>query len=381
MARSRTGGLPTPGRVPRPRRPKAQRAAEQQRRRAEIEARKRERLARRTAELAKKLERKKARLRKTERRLDWQRKLALAEQRLKKARRTADVAEATRLITEADLLMKESERLRSKPGPNFIERLSSINEWRRNTTKMVPSKTLIAWCEQLGRWCTNADGTKTGEAHYNVPSRLVAWEDGNDSPREVYGAFRSWFLEILGRLSWLNEEPVFWAVGYSVGGVDQADRGRYDKIRGMTATLSYWYKPTVLDGEKTFLDIAYIWLNDVATRVLENGLRINTVSFFCHYGPTPPLRADEFSCPPDGDFREEPEPPTRKEYAVVNENNGRYLTRAAPRGYEPNLWGAKRDALPFPTRQAAQATATRLNRTCPSNRRYCAVVRPMDDTP
>jgi hypothetical protein len=136
----------------------------------------------------------------------------------------------------------------------------------------------------------------------------------------------------------------------------------------------------VLGGEKTFLDVAFIWLDEVADRIMESGLRINTVSFFCHYGPTPPLRAEEFSCPSDSDYREEPEPPTRKEFAVVNENNGRYLTRAAPKGYEPRLWGAKRDAFLFATRQAAQATASRLNRTCPSNLRYCAIVRPMDDS-
>lgn len=366
--------------------------------RTSAEQRKLEQQLRRISRLKQKAERLKARERKTERRPEWQTKSARARKMLKDAESLSDPAEIQRLNDKAELLLKDAERLRKAPPANLIERLSKINTWRKDAKKAMPSNRLIAWHQKYGRWCRNADGTFTGEAHFTLPLKPLEWAEGRDSAREEHGAFEQWFVELISSLKWQDKEPVFWALGFSVGGVDQSGVNRYQRIQGQTGLLSYWYTPMLLGGERGWIGLVNAWKLEVSRIVLEKGLRITKVSFFSHYGPTAPLiGTGEFSCFEQVEPKPKPErkPPTRKPpvrvpgkpvgkkpsklaYVVYNETARRYLVKKAYSGNVVGLWGSLANAYIFETRQKAQSAASNLNATRPKNRKYRAVVWPVE---
>lgn len=375
-----------------------------------------ERVRKQTVALEGRLGREKARARlgTTERQIGWKRSLARAEERLRRARSTDDPALADKLNKEAAELIAESTRLRNKPTANLIERASRINEWRRNTRKLLPSKSAIAFCEEHGRWCLNADGTATGEAHFDVPR----------ANRDSFESFKAWFKNLQSRYKWLDQEPLYFAIGFTVGGDllrSSRDRARYDKIRGSSALIGNWRLSLELGGERGYPYMVSAWLNQVAKNTYEKGLRITTVSFFLHYGPTPPLSEGEFNCelptlgslmvPPPMRIAPEAEPkpkkpkakpekptakpekpgkPTKKPaqktpkvvrmFVVYDENGKKYLNRPAYSGRVPGVWGPLKAAHFFETRAKAQSAASNLNASRPPNRKYRAVVWPVDVT-
>lgn len=375
----------------------------------------------RTETLAAKLEREKARARlsRTERQVPWKRSLARAEEKLRLARRTDDPARADQLNREAAELIEQSKRERNKPTANMLERAATINAWRRDLTKMLPSRSLIAWCEVNGRWCANADGTITGEAHFPSPY----WG------RSTYDQFREWFFDEAEALSWLNKEPVYFALGYTLGSDtlrSSVQRSRYDKIRGRSALISYWrrgeslikaYKPKARKRPSTtegFVGLAATWVEDVAANVYEKGLFIHGFTVFVHYGPTPPLAQGEFNCesvsvgsrfnadednavekvpktwadlqPKPGKPAKPTKPKAPKKpkvarmFVVYDDNGRRYAQKKAYSGNVPNLWGPLKTAYFFETRKQAQSAASNLNASRPARSRYRAVVWPVDVT-
>jgi hypothetical protein len=353
-------------------------------------------------------EKARARLGTTERQIGWKRALARAEERLRRARSTEDPALADKLNKEAAALIAESTRLRNKPSANLIERASRINEWRRNTLKLLPSKSAIAFCEEHGRWCLNADGTATGEAHFDVPR----------ANRDTFESFKAWFTSFQARYKWLDREPLYFAIGFTVGGDllrSSRDRARYDKIRGSSALISNWRLSLELGSDRGYAYMVSAWLEEVAKNTYEKGLRITTVSLFLHYGPTPPLSEGEFNCeqpspgslmvPPPMRIAPEavtkkpeaakpPKPPTKKPttkkakkapkvvrmFVVYDENGKKYLNRPAYSGRVSGVWGPLKAAHFFETRAKAQSAASNLNASRPSSRKYRAVVWPVDVT-
>lgn len=393
----------------------------------------------RTETLAAKLEREKARARlsRTERQVPWKRSLARAEEKLRLARRTDDSARADQLNREAAELIEQSKRERNKPTANMLERAATINAWRRDLTKALPSRSLIAWCEVNGRWCPNADGTITGESHFEVPR----------SAQRDFRAFKDWFLELKRRFSWLKDEPVYFSIGFTVGGsmlLSSSERSRYDRIRGQSATISYWKPSETLPYQEPkrkpkkkptkkratswtsntgknpgWETLAANWIADPKADGTGGGtayiifnkpgesLSIKTVSIFVHYGPTPPLAAGEFDCespslgsrmgptpsqvaPEKPTKPEKPAKPTKPKapkkpkvvsmFVVYDENSRRYAQKKAYSGNVPNLWGPLKTAYFFETRKQAQSAASNLNASRPARSRYRAVVWPVDVT-
>lgn len=341
----------------------------------------------------------------TERRLAWQIKSARGRKALRDAERQQDPKKVQALIEKASKLFAEAEALRKKPPANLVERASKIGAWRRDRNKPAPSEALIRWAQEHGQWCAQADGTFNGEARFTVPTREIDTAEGMLPPRSSAEGFAQWFVELTDPLGWLEKEPVFWAVGLSLGGVthggsDPADL-RYSKIKGQSAWISYWRKPDTelgrefRGGRNTWQQILQTVIA-VGKNIIGADLRVTGVTFFMHYGPTPPMREEEFVCEqkvvgttkafkPRGPRTPKqvpgkkvlPKRPKRYGFVVYDENARRYLNQKAY-SYRPGLWGSLADAFIFDTRAKAQSAASNLNAKRPKARKYRAVVWPVE---
>ena len=265
---------------------------------ARIEAERLRRERERTAKLMQKAERKRGLERKTERRPEWQKLSARARKALRDAERSLDPKVVARLNIKARKLLEEADRLSKAPPKGLVERALRMGSFRSDTSKPMPSLRLVAWYQDNGRWCQQADGTFFGDAHFTVPLSPIDTVSGEAIPRYDYDAFSQWFIDLVDPLDWFDKEPVWWNIGYAIGGLQsEGDRRRYDRIRGQSGTLSYWRKPSFLGGEQgSFLKMINTWLRLVARNIYEADLRITSVSLFAHYGPTAPIRPDEFNC-------------------------------------------------------------------------------------
>lgn len=391
-----------------------------------------ERLARQIVALEAKLERdrKRSRLGRTQRQLRWVRDLARAQEQLRLAARATDPAKRKQHLEKASELEQAVKRALDAPTENMIERAATINAWRRDLSKKTPSRQLIEWCEFFGRWCPMADGTATGEAHFEVPREA----------RRSYAAFRQWFVGLKREFLWLADEPVWFTIGFTVGGsmlYSSSERQRYDRIQGLTGTLSYWTPSVGMPQvhkkrpNRGWELLAFGWIKEPtpnARRIKDRPpgtawnvfnkpgeeLSIKTVSIFVHYGPTAPLREGEFDC-------EKPTPPSKmgptlpeqppvvpakptkpvkpakptkpkkpakapkkpkvvRMFVVYDDNGRRYAQKKAYSGNVPNLWGPLKTAYFFETRKQAQSAASNLNASRPARSRYRAVVWPVDVT-
>lgn len=379
----------------------------------------REQIQRRISALAAKVDRQAATLGRTERQLEWKRDVARAAECLRLAARATDPIKAADLLRRAADLQKKAEEKQKAPSVDMINRAATINAWRRDLQKKLPSRLLVTWCEQFGRWCPKADGTITGEAHFDVPR----------SAQRDFEKFRQWFVDLTSNFRWLKDEPVYFALGFTVGGDmlrSSSERSRYDRVLGQSATVSYWRTSSVLPPDdptkgsnKGWVGLSKAWIAYPTRKVPAGGtawavfhkadqdLSIKVVSIFVHFGPSKPVRDGEFDCetpsvasalgptvPPTPKLPKPEKPakpkPTRPKkpkapkvvrmFVVYDENGRKYLNRPAYSGNVPNIWGALKDAHFFETRAKAQSAASNLNAKRPARSRYRAVVWPVDVT-
>jgi hypothetical protein len=341
-----------------------------------------------------------AREKTTERRLAWQVNSARARKMLRDAEKLTDPAAIQQLTDKAVELLKRAEEQRKKPPANLVRRQSLIGSWRATEDKPLPSERLIRWYQKNGRWCANADGTYSGDATFTVPISPIDTPFGPLRPRDDADAFGVWFARLIEGLNWFNDEPVFWAIGVSLGGVERTGQdpatNRYSKIRGQTGWISYWQKPFYLGGDKRWIDLANRIKLSVVPNIQAADLRVTSVSFFAHYGPTSPLHAGEFACeqpvvPPPPPARVSAKKPpkrvpgkklarkaTRIAFVVYDEVGKRYASRKVYSGKLPKIWVGLRDAFIFDKRSQAQSVASNLNASRPKGRRYRAVVWPVE---
>lgn len=342
-----------------------------------------------------KAERKRGLERTTERRPAWQKLSARARKALRDAERSLDPKVVAKLNDKARKLLEEADRLAKAPSKGLVERITALGDWRSKLDKPVFSLRLVSWFQDNGRWCQQADGTFFGDAHFPVPMRPIDTVEGEAYPRYDLNAFAQWLVNLTDGLDWMDQEPVWWAIGYTLGGEgisSSADRNRYDRVRGKTATISYWRKPAFLETDKSKLEMRRraftrmisIWINETAKRVFESGLHINSISIFCHYGPTAPIRPDEFNC--------EQEMPKQTVYLiedqlkkkllqtegktvfVVYDRRGRrYLQNRTYSGKKAE-WNGKATAHKFATKAQARSSASNLNASRPKGRSYDATV-------
>lgn len=348
-----------------------------------------------------------AREKTTQRRLAWQVNSARARKMLRDAEKLTDPVAIQQLTDKAVELLKRAEEQRNKPPPNLVERQSKIGTWREDSDKPLPSERLIRWFQKFGRWCSQADGTFNGDATFTVPLNPVSTPYGPLSARVEHEAFEIWFAGLVGSVNWFANEPVFWAVGFSLGGVERTGQdpatNRYSKIRGQTGWISYWKKPEYLGGQQSWISLVQAVKGEVSRNILGADVRITAVTIYAHYGPTAPIRPDEFAC--DEKIVQPPPPPPKPKkpggkapakppkrvpgkkvgrkapriaFVVYDEVGKRYASRKVYSGNQPKIWAGLRDAFVFDTRKQAQSVASNLNRSRPKGRKYRAVVWPVE---
>lgn len=371
----------------------AQRTRTASRARAEAERLRRER--ERTAKLMQKAERKRGLERTTERRPAWQKLSARARKALRDAERSLDPKVVAKLNDKARKLLEEADRLAKAPSKGLVERITALGDWRSTLDKPVFSLRLVSWFQDNGRWCQQADGTFSGDAHFRVPTGVIDTVEGEAYPRYDLNAFAQWLVDLTDGLEWMDKEPVWWAIGYTIAGEginSIADRNRYDRIKGGTATISYWRKPAFLESDPTktrmrrdgFTKMIRIWIDETARRIFDSGLHINKVSIFCHYGPTAPSKADEFNCaeemPKQTVFLIEDQLKKRflqtegkAAFLVYDRRGRRYLQNKTYSGKKAE-WNGKATAYRFATRAQARSSASNLNASRPKGRSYDASV-------
>ena len=353
---------------------------------ARIEAERLRRERERTAKLMQKAERKRGLERKTERRPEWQKLSARARKALRDAERSLDPKVVARLNIKARKLLEEADRLSKAPPKGLVERALRMGSFRSDTSKPMPSLRLVAWYQDNGRWCQQADGTFFGDAHFTVPLSPIDTVSGEAIPRYDYDAFSQWFIDLVDPLDWFDKEPVWWNIGYAIGGLQsEGDRRRYDRIRGQSGTLSYWRKPSFLGGEPgAFLKMINTWLRLVARNIYEADLRITSVSLFAHYGPTAPIRPDEFNCDEempkktvylivDNIKKKFLQTEGQTAFAVYDRRGRRYLQNKTYSGNKAE-WNGKATAYRFATKAQARSAASNLNAKRPKGRSYDASV-------
>jgi hypothetical protein len=342
-----------------------------------------------------KAERKRGLERTTERRPAWQKLSARARKALRDAERSLDPKVVAKLNDKARKLLEEADRLAKAPSKGLVERITALGDWRSTLDKPVFSLRLVSWFQDNGRWCQQADGTFFGDAHFTVPTRLFDTVEGLAYPRYDLNAFAQWLTARTDELGWMDQEPVWWSIGYTIGGGginSAADRSRYDKVRGKTATISYWRKPAFMESDPRltamrrdgFTKMIRIWIDETARRIMNGGGNINAVSIFAHYGPTAPIRPDEFNC--------DQEMPKQTVYLIVDKLKKRFLQTEGKtafavydrrgRRYLQNKtysgnkaeWNGKATAFKFATRAQARSSASNLNSSRPKGRSYDATV-------
>lgn len=106
---------------------------------------------------------------------------------------------------------------------------------------------------------------------------------------------REWFVKFQERLHWLDDEPVWLALGLSLSGVDAAIRDRYARIEGRLSIVSGWVMSKALCHSrgiecKGLASLLFDFWDETIPALYElHGMRVFQVTIFVHYGPSRPV--------------------------------------------------------------------------------------------
>jgi hypothetical protein len=202
------------------------------------------------------------------------RRIFQAGERLIQAATKGSVSKSDMLMAEA--LIKDAEKQGKQEQTERAGRAKKLTEWKRKPKKRKPSAKLKACME----WTRNHDGTESGTRRWSLEEEVgTNWPD-----------FDNWLIDWEDEWRWIDEEPIWIAVGLTVGGVKGKDRDKYERIYGRIAIISTWRKASGLggDGVGGLPDLLVTFRESVSRNVIEKGLTIRAFNLFVHFGPTRP---------------------------------------------------------------------------------------------
>lgn len=191
----------------------------------------------------------------------------------------------------ADALWESAELLEAAKSESLQEEkerreyAAKLRAWHLDREKPRPSKLLSSYFEELGDWRKNEDGTWTGYVHTPASARAS----------DRLSNMREWFMSWQERLHWLDDEPVWVALGLSLSGVESAIRDRYARIEGQVSIVSGWVMSRQLCNLKGIECkglaslLFHFWEEVIPTLYELHGMKVTQATIFAHWGPSRPV--------------------------------------------------------------------------------------------